>query len=304
MSRDDPALIEGGHYTLAGRPLDAVEPIVLPDGRAYGAATTGSTRVCFAEAVREVVARRAAGGVADVGLLVGDLDVPGGTRPIAGAWALPPSYREILSAAGLAPADVVVWGEAYARNQGKRRLLDAALDRAVCPRLTYSASGWALMSHPDGGIHLASDASLDWGGEQRAAVLTRGTAALCPLVFAGLSRAIGQAGYRRHVAIYALADDGWIDVKLQAGATAAAQLASGDVPEPVHRLYFADGRATVRAFDPSELVAPGERSWDGFLNAVGRASPDLRPLDAEERTWRRTRSGRAACGSGGSRCSG
>jgi hypothetical protein len=294
-----PTLFEGGHFTLAVEAAGG-ERVTLPDGSPWWAATTDTTRACFADAVDE--ARRSDG---DVGLLVGDLRVPSGRRPAGGDWAIPASYRRILKAAGLGLDRVRVWGEAYARNQGKRRLLDPALDRGVDPRETYAAHGWALMSHDDGGVRLVSDASLDWDGELRAAVLTRGVAPLCPLVFAGLRRAVRQAGYARHVAIYALADDAYIDVKLTAGVVAAAQL-GGALPTQILRLDYA-GTAIERGFEAAELVGPGALAWDRFLDEIRRVMPGLRPLDTEERAWRRLQKGpaNASCTpTPDSRCSG
>lgn len=120
--------------------VDAVAPLLPGSSRA---------RPTFRAAVEEVVARRAAGERADLALMVGDLAVPRGER-CCGAWALPPSYREELASAGLAADEVVVLGEAFCRNQGKRRLLDDARRAGTPPEATYAAQGWALVADPVG----------------------------------------------------------------------------------------------------------------------------------------------------------
>jgi hypothetical protein len=173
---------------------------------------------------------------------------------------------------------VVVWGESYCRNQGKRRLLDEARRRHPSARETYASWGWALLHDPTG-ILLVSDASLEWDGDVRAAVLTRGPAPLCPLVFAGLRRAVFQAGYARHQAIYARADDPWIDVKLRAAATTVAQLRLGDVGEQVDRILLGPGHEQVSAWSTADLVSPGERAWPDFLDEVRAHHPGASELE-------------------------
>lgn len=283
-------LVDGGHYTLAA-PVGPGERVRAPDGAVWGAGATETTRRCLAEAARIVVEKRRAGERADLAVLVGDLAIPAGARPRGGAWAFPGSYLEILEAAGLAPDDVVVLGEAYCRNQGKRRVLDEARLRGADPERTYREHGWALLADA-GGLRLVSDASLDWDADVRSVTLTRGAAPLCPLVFAGLKRWLFQRGYAGHVAVYALADDGWIDGKLRGGATALAQLWSGPVGTQVHRLLWADAFVDERV-DRADVVAPGERSWDEFIDAARRVHPGLCRI--EEARWIEGSTG-AACG--------
>ncbi|MFZ5477576.1 MAG: hypothetical protein ACOZNI_12440 [Myxococcota bacterium] len=289
-------MFEGGHFTLAAR-AGVGEPVPTPDAGAACALTTDTTRRCFAIAVDAARAARARGERAGIGLMVGDLALA--SRPRGGAWAIPPSYRAVLADAGLAETDVVVWGEAYARNQGKRRLLDAA--RALDPRETYTRQGWALFAGGDGAVHLASDASIEWGDDARGAVLARGATPLCPLVFAGLKRAVFQAGWAAHVAVYALADDPWIDVKLRAGAVAVAQLRGGRVGMQEDWLIAADAAPRARRWAADELVAPGERAWDAFVAEVAHAHPGLTPL---EDTWRASPTPPCGATSATSRCSG
>ncbi len=189
-----PLLVEGGHYTLTRGAADDIagETVVLPDGSSWSAGTTETTQWSFAAAIDAARAARSVGRTARIGLLVGDIALPPGERPVGGAWALPASYRSLLEAAGMTDADVWVIGEAYARNQGKRRLLDEVKGRRS-PEQTYAEEGWALLT--DGKeLRLASDASLAWGGGVRSALLLRGAAPMCPLVLAGLKRAIFQAG--------------------------------------------------------------------------------------------------------------
>ncbi|MFZ5479261.1 MAG: hypothetical protein ACOZNI_21025 [Myxococcota bacterium] len=289
-------LFEGGHFTLAAR-AGVGEPVSLPDGGAACALTTDTTRCCFATAVDAALAARARGERAGIGLMVGDLALT--SRHPGGAWAVPPSYRAVLADAGLAEADVVVWGEAYARNQGKRRLLDAARTRD--PHESYARQGWALFVGGDGATHLVSDASLEWGDDTRGAVLARGATPLCPLVFAGLKRAVFQAGWSAHVAVYSLADDPWIDVKLRAGAFAVAQLRGGRVGGQQDWLIGAAAAPRVRCWVAEELVAPGERGWDAFIAEVAHAHPGLVPL---EDTWRASPTPPCGATSATSRCSG
>ncbi len=295
------ALVDGGHYTLyrAGTPG---EPVVLPDGRSWTAATTPTTRAMFRAAAHEVVARRAAGDRADLALLVGDLALPAGERS-AGAWGLPPSYREELAGVGLAAEEVVVLGEAFCRNQGKRRLLDDVRRAGAAPERTYETQGWALVADPVG-LRLVSDVSLDWDAEVKAVALTRGTTPLCPLVFAGLKRWAFTRGYAEHVAIYALTDDAYIDSKLRAGATAAAQLLGGRVGPQVHHVCWEDGEFPVERLLPDELVAPGERPWAEFWARAQVLHPGLCRI--EEATWtaRPRRASGCETGSPSSPCSG
>lgn len=185
---------------------------------------------------------------------------------------------------------MIVLGEAYCRNQGKRRVLDEARVRAADPVRTYREGGWALLADA-GGLRLVSDASLDWDADVRSVTLTRGAAPLCPLVFAGLKRWLFQRGYTEHVAVYALADDAWIDGKLRGGATALAQLWPGPVGAQVHRLLWADAFVDER-IDRADVVAPGERTWDEFFEAARRLHPGLCRI--EEATWTEGSSG-AAC---------
>lgn len=294
--RGGPVLVEGGHFTLAARPADVGggEPVDVPGAGRWWAGTTETTRLCLALAIEEARRLRATGSTARIGLMVGDLALPAGGRPAGGAWALPPSYRAMLADAGLDPGEVLVWGEAYARNQGKRRLLDEARHRHPDGRKTYAAWGWALLHDPSG-IHLASDASLDWDGDVRAAILTRGISPLCPLVFAGLKRAIFQAGYARHVAIYARADDPWIDVKLRSAAAAVAQLRLGAVGEQVDRIVLSPGSVPAEiAWGPGDLVAAGERDWSDFLAEVREHHPGASELETPCPTT--APSSRPACG--------
>jgi hypothetical protein len=307
MHPNGPVLIEGGHYTLADARVAAGDLVNLPGGQRYAAPMTPTTIRCFAEAARQVALLRATGTGAAVGLMVGDLGVPAGQRPPGGAWAIPETYRRVLTAHGLGTRDVHVWGEAYARNQGKRRILDESVRLHPSPRRTYERYGWALMVGEDGGIRLVSDASLDWDGAAKCAVLTRGDSPLCPLVFAGLRRAVMQAGFRTHVAVYALDDDGWIDVKLRAGAVAAAQLTRGSLPDQVLRVSFAEIPPREERWYARDLLCAGEAPWEEFLKMVLRVLPDSRPLDAQERAWRQARkaSATATCSSSGSSpCSG
>jgi hypothetical protein len=262
-------LVEGGHYALARG--SGGEVIDVPGVGAASALTTDTTRETFARAADLVRTLRARGVGAELGLMVGDLALPSGARPAGGVWALPPSYRALL---GDLPAPRV-WGEAYARNQGKRRLLDEADPDAEA---TYTAQGWALLRDGEH-LLLASDASLEWEGDVRAAVLGRGRSPLCPLVFAGLKRAIFQAGFQSHVAVYAAADDAWIDAKLRAAAAAFAQLYRG-VSGPQVDLIRYDGDPRVRRWDPAELRAPGELAWAEFLAEVRRHHPGAHPLEA------------------------
>ena len=268
-------LVEAGHFTISARPFDGItgERLDVPGIGGMTAGTTDTTRQCFALAVAEVRALRAQGTDARLGLMVGDLALPAGHRVPGEEWALPLSYVEILDAAGLDPADVLVWGEAYARNQGKRRLLDEARRRHAGGRTSYAQFGWALLHDADG-LRLASDASLEWDGDVRAAALTRGNAPLCPLVFAGLKRAIFQAGFTRHVAIYARADDPWIDLKLRAAAAIVAQLRLGAVGEQVDRIVSSPSSPPAQCvWTAADLVAPGERTWPEFHAAVRAHHP-------------------------------
>jgi hypothetical protein len=279
LTHRGPVLVEGGHFTLAARATGAGEPVDVPGLGRWWAGTTETTRLCLALAAAEVRGLRASGRDARLGLMVGDLALPAGRRPVGGAWALPESYRAILPEHGLAAGEIVVWGEAYCRNHGKR-LLDEARHRHAIGRASYAAWGWALL-HDAGGIHLASDASLDWDGDLRAAVLTRGISPLCPLVFAGLKRVIFQAGYTRHVAIYARADDPWIDVKLRSAAAAVAQLRLGVVGEQVDRILLSPGSTPAETcWIPSDLVAAGERDWPDFLAGVRTHLPGATELES------------------------
>ncbi len=279
-------MVEGGHYTLGpvaeregGGERDGVEVVDVPTVGSWCARTSETTQLCFALAAAEVHRLRAAGRAADVGVMVGDLAIPAGTRQPGGAWALPPSYLAILRDNELSPDDVVVWGEAYARNQGKRRLLDEARARHPSAAATYAAFGWALL-HDAEGIRLASDASLEWDGDVRTATLTRGAAPLCPLVFAGLKRAIFNSGYARHIAIYARADDAWIDAKLRAAAVTVAQLRPGGAGEQIDWIVLTPGNAPAEnTWCPADLVAPGERAWSEFLAAVAHHHPGTSELE-------------------------
>lgn len=273
-----PVMVEGGHYTLASRACNGEEVIDVPGSGPFWAATTETTRRCIALAAEEVHRVRASGCAAHVGLMVGDLAVPSGQRQTGGGWAIPGSYRVILREHDLSVDDVVVWGEAYCRNQGKRRLLDEARRRHASAEQTYAAWGWALLRDAEG-IRLASDSSLDWDGDVRAAVLTRGVTPLCPLVFAGLKRAIFQAGYARHVAIYARADDAWIDVKLRAAAATVAQLRLGAVGEQVDRILVGPAGTGESTWSAADLVAPGERTWSDFLAEVREHHPGASELE-------------------------
>ena len=278
-----PVLVEGGHYTLAVGPQseEQGEPIVLPDDRCCTALTTPTTRRCFEAAVAEVRLFREQGIPATVGLLVGDLALPAESRPPGGPWALPMSYLEILKAARVAPEEVRVYGEAYARNQGKRRLLDLAFARRIPPEKSYRDQGWAFF-RSDGvdQLCMASDASLDWEGEVRAAMLLRGRTPLCPLVFAGLKRAIFQAGFRTHWAFYAVADDHIIDRKLCAAAATITQLRAGRVGLQMDSLFLSsvEAPALKRSWHVDELVAPGERTWPEFVDAVRAYHPQFLPV--------------------------
>jgi len=296
------ALVDGGHYTL--RPAEAPgEPVVSPDGTRWSGTVTDTTCATLRAAAREVQALRGRGSRADLALMVGDLAVPAGLRAPGGPWALPAPYREILAAEGLAPAEVRVLGEAFCRNQGKRRLLDEARARAPAPERTYAEQGWALLADPVG-LRLASDAALEWDAEVRVVALTRGPAPLCPLVFAGLKRWAFRNGYDVHVACYALDDDPYVDAKLRAGAAAVAQLLGGAVGEQIHRIASASGAVTEERFAPDELVAPGECTWDVFFARARAAHPGICRI--EEAPWRSTWPAAAACGTSGgasSRCS-
>ena len=273
-----PVMVEAGHYTLVARGTEAHEAVDVPGAGRWWGTTTDTTRLTLALAAAEVRRVREAGRWARVGLMVGDLALRSGARPLGGPWALPESYRSILVAHGLDdPDDVVVWGEASVRNLGKRRLLDVARHRHGSGAATYAAWGWALLHDADG-IRLASDASLEWEGDVRAAVLTRGLTALCPLVFAGLKEAIFRAGYGRHVAIYARADDAWIDVKLRAAAAAVAQLRLGAVGEQVDRILVG-AASTDTTWSAAELVVPGELDWPDFLAAVRAHHPGVSELE-------------------------
>lgn len=270
-----PILVEGGHYTLwpdsAGGEL-----VEVPRHGGWSARVTPTTRSCFERACHEVREARKAGLRADVGLMVGDLALPAGARDAPTAWALPASYREVVRDADLDVADVRIWGEAFARNQGKRRLLDDARHRGLLGADTYAAYGWALLD--DGGVtRLASDASLDWDDEVRTAALARGVAPLCPLVLAGLKRAIFRCGYASHVAIYAYEDDTAIAIKLRAAAAIVAQLWHGAGVQ-IDRLGLA-GEFTTHVWDLGELVAPGARTWAAFLAEVRAMFPAAVPLE-------------------------
>jgi len=251
--------------------------IDVPGMGRWWAETSETTRRCVAAAAEEVQSLRAVGTVARLGLMVGDLALPAGKRASGAAWGLPATYQAVLREHDLSAADVVIWGEAACRNLGRRRLLDAARHRYASGRASYATWGWALLRAGDG-IRLVSDASLDWDGDVRAAVLTRGPAALCPLVFAGLKEAIFRAGFSRHVAIYARADDPWIDVKLRAAAAAVAQLRLGDVGEQVDRILVGTGLA-ASTWSAADLVAPGERAWADFLAEVREHSPGASELE-------------------------
>ncbi|MES2642473.1 MAG: hypothetical protein V4850_23520 [Myxococcota bacterium] len=251
-------LVEGGHYSL-GR-----------DGAPVLSETTIRT---LAGAAAEVVAIRRSGGSATLGLLVGDLALPAGSRPPAGEWAVPHPYREVLLGAGLDLTDLRVWTESYARNQGKRRLLDEARRRHDGPR-TYAAEGWAFFVGHSGELTVVSDASLDWDGDLHGAVVTRGVSPLCPLVFAGLKRAVFQAGFTRHVAHYALADDAWIEEKLRAAAAIAAQLRGGRVGTQIDRLYRVGPDPHDRTCAPARARRPGRGAVGGLPRV--RARPPSR----------------------------
>ena len=275
-------LVEGGHYSIGATPSADGELLELPDGRRCTAMTTESTQACFATAAREALRLRAHGTPARIGLLVGDLALPGESRPSAGSWALPPSYRTILAEAGLTPEDVSIYGEAYARNQGKRRLLDEVLARSEPPEETYRREGWALFHGDRDEICIASDASLDWEGDVRVAMLARGPTPLCPLIFAGLRRAVFQAGFGIHWAVYAIADDHLIDRKLRAAAAAVAQLRGGRVGAQKDTLFLASQAqpALQRTWELDELVAPGERPWSTFVECVRAHHPQFHPFAA------------------------
>ena len=105
---DGPVLVEGGHFTLAARPPDAArgEAVQVPGAGLWWAGTTETTRLCLKLAVEEAGRIRAGGGAARIGLLVGDLAIPAGSRPAGGDWALPESYRAILAAANVETQDV------------------------------------------------------------------------------------------------------------------------------------------------------------------------------------------------------
>ncbi len=290
-----PTLVDGGHYTLL--PLGYTgERVALPDGTSWVAGTTPGTRASWAEAVAQVVARRGRGEPARLALMVGDLALPPGSRPRGGPWAIPPSY--LVALGDLDPEDVVVLGEAFCRNQGKRRLLDPVRDRGAPPERTYEQQGWALLA--DGsGLRLVSDASLDFDGDLRVVALTRGSAPLCPLVFAGLTRWAFRSGYTAHVAVYALCDDPHIDIKLRAGATAAAQLLGGAIGPQAHRIAWSEGQSFVEdRFDPADLVGPGQRDWIEFYELARRAHPGLCRI--EEATWSPPSATLKACGTSGS----
>lgn len=268
-----PVLVEGGHYTLDQDPQG--EEIVLPDGTRWQAATTETTLQTFALAANEVATLRRLGTPARLGLLVGDIGLPR-LRPSLGSWAIPASYRAVLDDTGLTDADTTVCGEAVVRNLGSR-LLRAARRRR--PEQTYAEEGWALFQD-DALWRLASDASLEWEGDQRTAVLARASHPLCPLVFAGLKRAAFQAGFRTHVAIYAVPDDPWIDVKLRAAAAATAQLLRGPAGLAMDRLIRGPGLGlSERSWSRSDLVGPGERAWPEFLADLQRSHPGARPVE-------------------------
>lgn len=271
-----PVLVEGGHYTLNLEACPGAEAITLPGSGAAWAWTSPTTIQTFALGVREVVGLRARGVAAALGLLVGDLALARGRRPPGGAWALPGSYLQILGASGLDPAEVCVWGEAHARNQGKRRLLDIASRDAPA---TYAREGWALLQDGEH-VRLLSEASLDWDGELRAAVLAKGHTPLCPLVFAGLAWAIARGGFRTHLAYYALPDDGWIDVKLRSAATAFAQLSPGEPGTQIHALVAEVGQSPIfRTLRREDLVGPGERPWAEFFAEVRSIYPDIQLME-------------------------
>ena len=304
--RQKRVLVEGGHFTLTRGEWPGAERVVLPDGTPWTAPTTDTTRACFSRAIDEALALRARGVDANVGLMVGDLAIPAGLRPKEGPWALPASYRELLAAAAL-PADaVVIWGEAYARNQGKRRLLDDVLRRMPSPEQTYRDHGWALMATEDATLCLVSDHSLDWDGDMRAAVLARGSTPLCPLVFAGLRRAAWQAGYGEFVAIYSPADDAEIEIKLRSACAAFCQL-SGHALDQENRLHLTSEFCDRQRYPASELDSPGILDWEQFVAGARAWRPDLRPLNALEREWLRKERQRdpRTCGTtGASLCSG
>lgn len=251
-----PVLVEGGHFSLArdGTPL-------------LSETTTGT----FRAAAIEVAALRRAGCDAAVGLMVGDLALPG-TRPAGGPGAVPPEYREVLAEVGLTLADLRVWTESYARNQGKRRLLDEARLRHD-PAGSYVAEGWALFVSAGGELQLVSDASLGWDGDVHAAVVARGGHPLCPLVFAGLKRAIFQAGFGTHVSHYALADDHWIDVKLRAGAAAVAQLRHGRAGAQVDRIHGPGPVPRIATGMPPSSSVPARRPGSGFSTPCEARAP-------------------------------
>jgi hypothetical protein len=290
------ALIDAGHYTLWPMKQGG-ERISLPDGDTWAAATAYTTRACFEAGVCELTLRRRQGESAALALMVGDLGLPAGRREM-GPWMIPGSYREILAQHGLLPDEVKVLGEAFCRNQGKRRLLDEARARAASPEQTYTEQGWALLAD-EVGLKLVSDASLQWEGDLKAVALTRGSdVPLCPLVFAGLKRWAFRQGYTEHVAIYALADDPYIDVKLRAAAAATAQL-QGRAGEQLHRLI----EGIEERFTQLELVEPGSMSWSRFWSRARALHPGL--CRVEEAAW--SRRAERACATGGkasSRCSG
>lgn len=266
-----PALLEAGHYTLTG--AKGGETVFLPSGEAWGAATSETTRRTFAMAAAEVARLRHHGETARLGLLVGDLGLPH-PRPGPGAWAIPPSYGDILDEAGIDPDDVLVWSESYARNLGGR-MLSAARGRP--PERTYQHEGWALLEH-EGVWRLASDASLEWEADQRAVALERAGRPLCPLVFAGLKRAVFRAGFKAHVAFYAIPDDPWIDVKLRTAAAAAAQLSRGARGLAVDCILWSSTLGMLqRRWPPGELVGPGERRWPEFLRELDTGRAASRP---------------------------
>jgi hypothetical protein len=291
------ALIDAGHYTLRAR-APSGEPIQPPGGWSWVAATTDTTRGCFEAGVCEIELRRSRGERADLALMIGDLALPAGHREM-GPWMIPGSYREILAAHGLEPACVRILGEAYCRNQGKRRLLDEVRTRGLSPEQTYAEQGWALLADAIG-LRLVSDASLEWDGDLKVVALTRGSdVPLCPLVFAGLKRWVFRQGYTEHTAIYALADDPYVDVKLRAAATAVVQLQGGRAGEQIHRLL----EGIEERFSPQELVGPGAMGWSRFFSRAQGAHPGLCRI--EEAEW--SPLAERACGTRGktsSRCSG
>jgi hypothetical protein len=279
------ALIDAGHYTLhPGYP--GGEPLQGPAGGSWVAATRDTTRACFEAGLLELERRRGRGERADLALLVGDLALPAGCRE-AGAWMIPGSYRDILAAHGLGPEDVRILGESFCRNQGKRRLLDEARARGQNPEQTYTEHGWALLADAVG-LKLVSDFTLEWEGALKAVALTRGTdVPLCPLIFAGLKRWLFRQGYTEHLAIYALADDPYVDVKLRGAAAATAQLQNGRAGEQVHRLL----EGIEERFEPSELVAPGSMSWSRFFSRARGLHPGLCRIEEAGWTSRAERAG-------------